>query len=149
MASNPEITELVVPGLGMLVDLERPNECAFALDDIRNLEWQLRQVKLALTEKLVEHAQIEGSKTLHFPGGSAELRFGTSTEYDAAQIELGLRAAGMPEERLREVVKEKTSYTVAANEAKRCAAANPAYAKVIADHSRTVEQTPSVSVKRA
>jgi hypothetical protein len=149
MASTPDPpTELVVPGLGMLVDLERPNECAFALDDIRSLEWQLRQVKMVLTEKLVEHSQIEGSKTLHFPGGTAEVRFGTTTEYDAEQIELGLRAAGMSEERLRQIVKEKTTYTVSASEARR-SSINPAYAKVIDDHSRTVEQTPSVSVKRS
>jgi len=141
--------DLVVPVIGTVVDLGNTADCARALQDIRDLEWRLRETKAALVDAIVQHSKEEGSKTIHFEGGKVEVRGDSETVYDAEEIEQGLRAAGMPEHRIREIVVEQVSYKVAALEAKRAAGANPEYAKVIEAHKRVVEKTPSVSVKLA
>lgn len=142
-------TELVVPGLGTVVNLADPAECAFALDDIREMERQFRYLKTELVERVVEAAKVEGTKTLHFPGGTATVKTGEEWQYDAEEIELGLRAAGMPEPRIRELVKEVVSYKVDAVKAKQAAAANPAYAAVVEANKELVVKAPSVSVSRS
>ncbi len=142
------MTDLVVPGLGELVNLEDPPAVALALDSVRDLESRLREVKAELTRALVYHSQLQGTKTLHLENFSVTVKSGTATVYDAAQIEQGLRACGMPEERIREIVKETVSYTVDAVKAKQAAGANPLYAEVIREHSRVEEKTPYVTLKR-
>jgi hypothetical protein len=144
-----ESTELVVPGLGTVVDLADPAACAFALDDIREMERQFRYLKTELTERIVEAARVEGTKTLHFPGGTVTVTTGEDYSYDAEEIEVGLRAAGMPENRIREVVKETVSYKVDAVKARQAGAANPAYAEVVEAHKELVVKSPSVSISRA
>lgn len=139
--------ELVVPGIGEIVNLEDAPQVARALHAVRALEGQLRDVKSELTNALVYASQVQGSKTLRFEGVEAVVKGGEITMYDEVEIENGLRAAGMPEERIREIVVETVTRKVSAREAERAAKANPAYAKVIEAHRRTVEQSPSVSVK--
>lgn len=140
--------ELVVPGLGEIVDLSNPVQVAFALDGVRDLERNLREIKSELTAVIVQHAQVQGTKTLHLDGIDATIKSGTKTEYDAEAIEQGLRAAGMPEERIREIVKENVSYTVDAVKAKQAAGANPAYADVIYTNRQVIEAPPYVTIKR-
>jgi hypothetical protein len=148
MSNEESSQELVVPGIGTLVNLASPSECSFALDDIRDLERQFRYVKQELTEAIVRACEIEGTKTLHFEGGTAVLKSGQEWEYDPEEIEVGLRAAGMPEHRIREIVKETVSYKVDANKAKQASSANPSYGEVIEAHKKPVEKAPYVTVKR-
>jgi hypothetical protein len=140
--------ELVVPVIGTVVNLEDVASCAITLDDIRELEWQLRQVKAALVEKLIEKAQLQGSKTLHFEGGKAEVRFGDTWTYDPEEIERGLREAGMPEDAIREIVEETVVYKVKVARLQRAAAANPAYAQVMEENRQGTDRGRSVSVSR-
>lgn len=142
-------TELVVPGLGTVVDLTKPEEVALALDDIRYLEQQYRSLKTKLTELLVAESEKQGTKTLHLPGVTVTVKSGPEVVYDAEEIEIGLRMAGMPEARIREIVEEKVTYTVKAVKAKQAAGANPSYADVIEAHKREQKKTPSASVSRA
>lgn len=143
-----ESTELVVPGLGTIVDLSKPEEVALALDDIRYLEQRYRALKAQLTEILVAASEKEGTKTLHLPGVTVTIKSGVEYVYDAEEIEKGLRAAGMPEHRIREVVKETVSYKVDAVKAKQAAAANFAYNDVISANVSAVEKAPSASISR-
>jgi hypothetical protein len=142
--------ELMVPGIGEVVALDDPKQVAVALDGVRDLERQLRLVKGELTNALVYASQIEGTKTLHLEGGmKATIKSGSETVYDAEQIEVGLREAGMPEERIREIVVETVTYAVAGVKAKQAAGANPAYAAVIEAHKRTEEKAPYVTISRS
>jgi hypothetical protein len=138
--------ELMVPGIGQVVALDNPKEVALALDGVRDLERQLRLVKTELTSALVYASQQAGAKTLHLEGVKVEIKGGTQTVYEAELIEQGLREAGMPEARIREIVKETVSYVVSAVQAKQAAAANPAYAAVIEAHKRVEEKATSVSI---
>ena len=140
--------ELVVPGVGSVVDLTSVESCATALNDIRDYERQYRYIKQELTEALVKASEVEGTKTLHFPGGKATVKTGEEWVYDAEEIEVGLREAGMPEHRIREIVKETVSYKVDAVQAKQAQAANGEYDRVIGDNKKLERKQPSVSISR-
>lgn len=145
-----ESKELVVPGLGTVVDLASPSECAFALDDIRDLKRQFGYIETELTEAILRASEVEGTKTLHFPGGTAVVKTGEGWEYDPELMEIGLRDAGMPEHRIREIVKEVVSYKVDAVKAKQAGGANPAYQEVVDANRKPIENPkPYVKVSRA
>ncbi len=139
-------TELVVPGIGQLVNLDEPREVALALNAVRDLEYQLRAIKTDLTRALAHASQQEGSKTLRYEGVEVTLKGGTVTEYDAAAIFDGLLDAGMSEQRVGEIVKHTITQKVDAVKARQAAAANPAYAKVIEANTVIKEGPPQATV---
>lgn len=143
-------TELVVlPTTGEIISLDDPAACCQALEDIRDLEHRLKTLKTMLTEAVAAESARVGSKTLTLPGGlTATVRSGEKVVWDAQALEADLRALGMPEERIREIVVEEVSYTVQAVEAKRAASANPDYAAAVEAARSTLEGRPSVSIKR-
>ena len=141
--------ELVVPGTGELVDLSNEIDCIHALAAVRDWELQLREAKAALTSAIIERARLLGTQTINLPDGrKAEVRGGSETVYDAQEIEANLRALGMPEERIREIVVEEISYKVSAREAKRAASANPEYESVIENAKQVVEKQAYISISR-
>lgn len=139
--------ELIVPGIGEVVRLDDPPQVAAALGSVRDLEGALRSVKSELTAALVYASRTQGTKTLHLENCTVAIAGGSSTVYDPQEIEAGLREAGMPEERIREIVKETVSYSVDAAKAKQAASANPLYAAVIAKHSHIEEKSPYATIK--
>lgn len=141
--------ELVVPGVGEVVDLGDEVACVQALVAVRDFESQLREAKAALTQAISERARLLGTQTFELPDGrKVVLKGGPETVYDPLEIEEGLRALGMPEERIREIVIEEISYKVSAREAKRAAAANEEYEAVINGAKETVEKPHYVTVTR-
>lgn len=138
---------LVLPTTGEVVNLDDESSCALALEQLRQAEQVLGDMKRQLVEAIVARSELLGSRTLDVRGGKkAIVKTSPTVQYDAEEIELGLRAAGMPEDRIRQIVKEEISYRVAATEAKKAAGANAAYREVIERHSREVESRPTVSV---
>jgi hypothetical protein len=143
------MNELVIPGSGELVDLSDERQCVKALLAVREFEQQLRAAKAALTEAVVERSRLLGEKTITLSDGlRAEIRGGSEVVYDAQALEADLRALGMPEERLREIIIEEVAYKVSAREAKRAASANPQYAAVVASARHEVEKPHYVVVSR-
>ena len=141
--------ELVLPASGALVSLDNPDECAQALHDLRDLESRIKEAKAIITDAIVREAERQGTKTLTLADGTtASIRGGERTLYDAQAIEDGLRAAGAPEELIREVVIEHITYEVSGTRAKRAARANPAYAAVIEAGATTVDGRPSITLSR-
>lgn len=141
-------TELAVPVIGQVVNLEDANDCALALDAIRDLEYQLKQAKTDLTRALVHHSQQAGTKTLHLDNATVVLSGGEATVYDAEEIYVGLIEAGMTPERAGEIVKETVTRKVDARQAKSAAAANPAYREVIERHTRVEDRPYRAEVSR-
>lgn len=147
--SETTSTELAVPVIGEVVNLDDYQACSLALDQIRFVESQFREAKGILTRAIAEEAAKQGTRTLELRDGrKAVVSGGRETEYDAEGILDGLAAAGMPQERIVEIVTETVSYKVHAVEAKRAANANAAYATVIDECSREVEKPVSVSIRR-
>lgn len=146
----PESEELQLPHSGELVSLQDATACVLALQEVRSIEARLRETKQLLSAAIVAESQRQGTKTLYIDGvAKVEIRSKVTTVWDASELEAGLRAAGLPEDRIREVVKEEVSYTVVAREAKRVAGANEAYAAIVERSQSTVEGIPYVSVSKA
>lgn len=134
--------ELAIPGTGQVVSLDNEVECAQALSAVRAFESQIREAKNILTSAIVERSQVLGTKTIHLPDGTkAEIRGGPESTYDHMEIEENLRALGMPENRIREIIVEEISYKVSVREAKRAAGANESYASVI-ENAKQVNEKP-------
>lgn len=141
--------ELAVPGTGEVVDTSDPVACANALTALRDFEEMVKHAKRELTEAIVAEATRLGVRSFELEDGRrAEVKGGPKVVYDAEEIEIQLRRAGMPEERIREVVQEKVSYEVRAVEAKRASSANPEYARIIERNARVEEAPRYVSVTR-
>lgn len=138
-----------MPGTGELVDLSNEIDCVRALASVRDWEYQIKEAKTQLTNAIIERSRVLGTKTIHLDDGSkAEIRGGSETVYDAQEIEANLRALGMPEERIREIVIEEISYKVSAREASRAASANPEYEAVIENAKQTIEKQAYVTISR-
>ena len=147
---EPRLVEsplLLVPGTGELIDPTDLEQCVNALAEVREFEQRLREFKLAVTDAVIDHHQRYGKAIPLEDGRTVSLTAGEEVVYDAEQIELELREAGMPEQRIREVVVETVSYKVAAQQAKYAAAANPAYAEIIERHRQTVPKQRYVVIR--
>lgn len=141
--------EILVPGVGELVNLEDVKSTGEALDAVRGLEAQLRDVKRILTDALVEASRVQGTKTLTIGGRmKIEIRGGSEKAYDAEQLERELRELGMPEERLRQIVREEITYSVSAREAQKAAKANDDYAAALDRATVEIQKPYTASIRR-
>lgn len=141
--------ELVIPTTGEIVDLTDAPACVSALDSIRDYESRIRELKAILTRAIIEEATRLGVRSIELPNGDrAEISAGMETVYDAQTIEAGLREAGMPEERIRDIIEETVSYKVSANEAKKAAKANPMYGAIIDANSSEHQKAQYVTIRR-
>jgi hypothetical protein len=145
-----EYEEVTLPGTGEIVSLSDESACALALNALRDFENQIREAKRLLTYGIVERTKVLGSKSFTLSGGKlkAEVRGGPERAYDAEAIERELREAGMPEARIRQIVREEITYTLRAVEAKRAAGANEEYAAIIERNATEVEKPYTVTIRR-
>jgi hypothetical protein len=141
----PEPREIANPATGEVISKDDVPACAKALDEIREMEWKLKQAKAWLTEAFVEEAARQGSKTLRFPGVDIVLGSDRETEWDVTEL-VKLLDLGLPPARYAELVKEEVTYKVSAREATRIEKANPDYAKVIERAKTVVEKKPYAKV---
>ena len=141
-------TELVLP-TGELVDLSDPASCAHALVAIREMEFMLREVKGAIVDRFAEERRIRGVDEIELPNGDVvKVTRKYKIQWDVEQLEEDLRAAGMPEDRIREVIVEEVTHTVKAVEANKAAKRNAEYAEAIARARTEIEERPTISLPR-
>jgi hypothetical protein len=137
--------DLVIPTTGILVDLDDEVSCAEAIDDLRLMKARIDQAIRTLQNAVAERAAVLGLRSIRLPRGrKANLSSPVEKVYDCSRIEAELREAGMPEERIREIVLEEVSYKLDVREANRAAKANPTYAEIIGRN--TTEQQRAVGV---
>lgn len=146
--SELETRQEVVLPTGEIISLADLGQCARALEDLRDLNYKLKEIKDTITDAVVSESKRQGTKTLHMADGhKVEVRGGERTIWDAQQLEADLRAAGMPEERIRDIVVEEVSWTVAAAKANQAARANPEYAAAVERARSSVETRPTIAIK--
>lgn len=149
MAETETTLDLIVyPRTGQVVARDDLVGATALLDEIGEHERELKEVKRALQEVVVEYWRVHGgSKTIEV--GSLKVVIGATedTVYDPHLLVAGLLEAGMPEESIRQIVVETVDYKVDATKAKQAAAANPAYAIAVAAASSKRPKNPTVSVK--
>jgi hypothetical protein len=131
------------------LDLDNVVECAVLLDDIRSLEAQLATAKSRLTAAIVARASVDGETSYDLPGRmKATITSGKRSTVAADVLEAKLRKAGMPENRISEIVQQEVSYKVDLRAAKKAGTANPAYAEALKDATTTHDSQPSVTIRR-
>ena len=147
---RPPGRELAIRATGEIVDLADPLACVNALESIRDLEAELRSVKTVLSQAIAAEGLRQGTHTLTLADGrKAVLSGGRQYEWDGAQLQHDLLAAGMPQERVWEIVETVVTFKVNAVEAKRAAGANPDYRFAVEACRTEVEAPPRVSIRRA
>jgi hypothetical protein len=141
--------EIAVPVIGELVPVDDPVALGRALQSVRDAQAALREAGEGLTEAIIAIASVSGTKTLTLEDGTKLVVKGSGkeTRYDAIAVEEELREAGMPEERIREIVAETVTYSVKAVELKRAAAVNEQYAEIMERHSTQIEKKPYVGIE--
>ena len=146
--STVETTEtaVVLPLIGLVVNLENPSEVAKALGAVRQAKQKLDEARAGLERILVEEGERIGSKTLHLDGVEASITGGKKLQWDIETLQQ-LQEIGLPEARFDELVKAEVTYKVNANVAKSIAGANPEYAKVIEAAKEYVDVPWRVSVQ--
>ena len=139
---------IVLPHTGEILERDKPVELARALDNVRELARRLSRARAALEEALDEHARVQGTKTLHLDGLKAEVSGGSKIEWDHDLLEEGLLKAGLPEERLGELIKVEHVYKVNGNVVKQLAGMNDAYKDAIEAAKTTVPAPWRVETER-
>ena len=140
--------ELVIPMTGEVVPLDQPDQVAVALDDVRRYKRDLDQVRIVLEDALRFESERAGTRTLHLTGMDAVVTGGERVEYDAEELARELSAAGLPPERLGELIVATVSYRVDQRVARSVAASNPRYAAALERCRRVVPAPWRVSIKR-
>jgi len=133
---------------GQLLDLADVDQVARAYDDVQRYKAMLREAETQLKDALIQHATDRGEKTFTLHEAKVEIKGGEERRYDAQGLKRALKEAGMPEERIKEIVVETIEYKVSAVEAKRAARANEKYAEIVEANTTVAKKTPSVSVTR-
>jgi hypothetical protein len=139
-----------VPLVGELVDLGEPAAVARALDTVRHAKRELDDARRVLEAVLQRESERVGSRTLRYRGIEAVVSGGTErVEYpDAQELAERLREAGLPEERISEVVVEIVDYKVDRSALRSVMASNPRYAQAAETTGRTTQTPLRVAIKR-
>lgn len=138
--------ELVLPHSGEIIDPADLERLANAYEEIQRLEGDLNRAKRAIAARLRDHTATIGDLSFQAGARRVQIQGGHRTIYEGQQLADDLRAAGMPEGNVDEIVTMEVTYKVDAVRAKRAARVNPAYAAAVERNSQTVESTPRVVV---
>jgi hypothetical protein len=144
-----ESETVVVPLLGLAVDLYRMEEVAEALDAVRQAKRQLDEARVGLEQILAYEAQRRGTKTLHFGELEVSVRGGPETTYDI-EVLAQLQEVGLPEDRYNSLVKTRIEQRVDRNVLRQLlGSGNPDYAAIIRKAESVEERPYRADVKRA
>lgn len=145
--SEPASREIAVIGTGEVVDLDDERSCLLALAALRDFDTKIKETKAVLSAAIIDRARRLGVKTLVLPDGrKATISAGSDLVWiEVEEMEEELREAGMPEERIREIIVQQITHEVKTQEAKRAAAANESYAAIIARHETRIPKKAYVS----
>ena len=130
--SLEELVEQANPVTGELVSMEDPLGVCEAFVNAGEMIERLQEFIEWLKAILVEEAKRQGKRTLRVGSGYvATVTGGYPTFPDMQALVDELRRAGLDDDRLRELVKEKRTYRVDGNVLRQLRGANPEYAEAI------------------
>lgn len=138
----------MLPHTGEIVQLDDATACAHALDELRYVTARIHAAKRLLTHALAARAELLGTRTLDLgAGASATVTGGAGRQIDPDMLADGLREAGMPDERIDEIVVTTVTRSVDVRQADRAARANAAYKAALDAATTDIEKPWSVSVR--
>lgn len=136
---NPVTGELVPAG-----DVEVVTDNLLRLRDLRQ---QLTDAIAAFTDALVAESRRQGTRTLTAAGTKVQVSAPDAVEWDIEQLVDGLRAAGLPEARLNELVRSTVTYQVDGSVARQLAGASAEYKAAVEAAKRRVPKRQYVTVR--
>lgn len=146
------------PVTGELVDTRSLTDVCAAVQRADELTELLAEFRSILEGVLLTESEREGAKTLHVGGVASDvgirpdwtvvIRGGPSSHWDAQDLAEALRAAGMPDARVDELVAPVVDYRVNRSKLKQAASANEAYAAAIESVRRVRPANYSVRVEK-
>lgn len=144
-------TEIVLRATGEVFDATTASGVAEALARIRQYEEMISDAKREVAAAALDLRRLFAAASFPTDWGTLTVGSDEQTVYDHDVIEQHLRAAGAPEQLIRDVVVETvtTSYRVDARKAQAASRMNLAYRDAIAAGTHTVPQRPSVGLKRS
>ena len=145
LEENPET---VVPYTGEILDLRDLRAVAQIMAEAREREREIARFRRNLGLVLRLESRRQGTKTLHLDGVTVEITGGSKPGWDVELLREGLEAAGLPPERMKDLIRETVTYSVSARVAKYLEAANPTYAAVVSRARRDEPEPWRVTVKR-
>jgi hypothetical protein len=145
IAEHPMLT---LPVSGERIDLRDPVQVAEGLHQLRELGHQLDGLRELFCDVLRLESVRQDTKLLRLEGLTALVSGGTRIEWDAELLIGRLLEAGLPYDRLEEVVEGVVTYKVKTQVANRLARENPAFAAAVRDARTDVPAPWRVAVKR-
>jgi transposase len=144
------LQQIVRLDTGEVIDPRNLPDLAGYLAELRRLKREeldprIRQV----TAAAVELAREYGKQTLEAGGVKLRVKRKIERHWNVPVLRHGLQKAGVPEERLAQLIRKRTVYDVSWQVARELSAANPAYKAVIEDAMREEEGDPYVEVSGA
>lgn len=146
MSDDTTGMELVVRTTGDVIDVSTPAGIHAADQLLRRIEQQVKDARGDLRAAATLVRERGGVGTYRGEFGKVEIGLPWKIEYDADQLEAGLRAAGADDEVVGRVITEvvTTARKVNAQVAKTLAASNDAYAEAVKAAQRRVPVSPKI-----
>lgn len=117
------------------------------LHELREYKTKVLAAIRLCEEALIGESARVGTKTLRIGALTAEITGGMETVWDVEELRRGLADAGLPEERVTDLIRATVEYRVDGRVAKQIAGANEEYAAVLERCRRLVDKPMRVSVK--
>lgn len=138
-------TEVAIPEIGEVIDLDNPDACALAYDRLKKLGDQVKIAQGMLRTELVRHGKVYGGNTMRLEHVEVEIGHPSELQWHMETLR-ELLDAGLPKERWDALVEVTVGHKVKASVANAIEKANPAYAAII-DRARVrVPKPPTVSI---
>ncbi len=129
-----EVT-ILDPSTGELVPASDVPGVAAALANLREYAGRVREAIRAAEDVMIAESERQGTKTMRFGRTAVEVYGGSELQWDV-EVLGELEEAGLPEERMNELVKTTFEHKVDSRIAKQLEASNPVYAEII-ERART------------
>ncbi len=139
-------TELVLVTTGERLPAT-PENAATVLAAAREMKARIDGIIRTTEAWLAAESRRQGTKTFHTEAGTVTLSGGPTVDYRPAELKIQLFAAGMPKDRIDEIVVTEISYKVDRVKLRQATGANPAYKEAAERASVTTEKPLRASVK--
>lgn len=140
--------ELLNPMTGELVNVHDLPRLAEVIEALREHRQQVNDTMAAFTEAVAAESRRQGTRTLAAGDWVLELSADSAIEWDVPAL-FALENAGLPRERMNELVRSEITYKVDGRVARQLAGASPAYKAIIEAATVRVPRRQYVTVKGA
>ena len=136
------------PFTGELVPRDDLPAIAGAMEMLRERRNSINAVLSEFTQAVILQSVLAGTKTIHLDDCTLTVSADHEIEWNHEMLYNELTNAGLPPQRVTELVQITVSYKVNASVAKQIAGANPAYRQIIEAAQTKVPKTQYVTVRR-